>query len=393
MNQSQHDELAQLFAQNMQLAQSTQQLAAQQMQLQQPVLVESVPEQQHTVEEKQPEQQAVHFVSSHYTGTTHIRPSDPSSEPSPSPPPPYNEAVMPQAMADMLREHAIDPAALLPNQIHLFQNADYEQRSRLLELWRIAPPSYPLEEHLNGTWVSTSVEREETLARIRYEEQQQELRRHGEEEERRKYKEQQQRQQQQQRWSQPWSHVPPPEERMLEFDTHIPTPLHIPHQAQAIPVQTSADTIPPGRDEVETPISPIREPGESAWPPAARMRASWIASNANSVPSSRPQTRHGEAEPYIVNGYQGQEQRNDPVYAMMARMEEERSQAPSYRQSMEDQYGMMEQIRNHADWERMNERLAREKMTQAQAQAQAQGFRYGFGDPDPGFGADCEMEM
>ena len=29
---------------------------------------------------------------------------------------------------------------------------------------------------------------------------------------------------------------------------------------------------------------------------------------------------------------------------------------------MEDQYGMYEQIRNHADWERVNEQIAREGM-------------------------------
>ncbi len=78
---------------------------------------------------------------------------------------------MPQAMYDVLRQHSIDPSALLPNQIHLFQNADDEQRMRLIELWRIAPPSYPLEEHLNGTWISTTLEREEALARVRFEQQ------------------------------------------------------------------------------------------------------------------------------------------------------------------------------------------------------------------------------
>jgi hypothetical protein len=29
---------------------------------------------------------------------------------------------------------------------------------------------------------------------------------------------------------------------------------------------------------------------------------------------------------------------------------------------MQDQYGMYEQIRNHAEWEAMNERMARERL-------------------------------
>jgi hypothetical protein len=284
MNQAQHDELAQLFAQSMQLSQ-----AAQQQQQQAPAVVESVPQQ---YDEKT--EQPVHFISSHYTQTAHIRP-DTTSEPSRSPPPPYLEAVMPDAVAETLRQHSIDPSALLPNQVHLFQNADYEQRLRLLELWRIAPPSYPLEEHV-GKWAPTSVEKEEADARVRYE------------------------------------HVMasrggyPPEEHML--DTTI----------------------------VE-PISPIREAGEPAWPPAARMRAASIA--ANTYKGSM------DAEPYIVNGYQSEQRAHlvDPVYAAAP----SGWQAPSYAQAvqepsaaMEDQYGMYEQIRNHADWEAMNERIARE---------------------------------
>ena len=314
MNQTQHDELAHLFSQNMQLAQSTQQHV---QQVQQEAIIEHVPQET----EKQAEL-PVHFVSTHYTGTAHVRPDTISD-----PPPPYHEALMSEAMAEILRQHSIDPSALLPNQVHLFQNADYEQRSRLLELWRIAPPSYPLEEHLNGTWISTSVEREEALAKIRYEQQQQ----------------------------QEVAPAPPQhEEHML--DTHIPLALQIPGPLQ-IPQSNS-----PAREEESTPISPIREFGEAAWPPAARMRASWIAG------LSRPQTRHGEAEPYIVNGYQEDQTTRavDPVYAAAAGL----WQAPSYAQaieqqtSMEEQYGMYEQIRNHADWERMNEQTAREKLGQ-----------------------------
>ncbi|KAK3718929.1 hypothetical protein LTR37_004845 [Vermiconidia calcicola] len=314
MNQSQHDELAHLFAQQMQVSQAAQQQRIEQIPFQS--IVENVP--QHSLE-KQAEQQPVHFISSHYTGTTHVRPSDITSEPSQSPPPPYNETMMSEGMADILRQNSIDPSALLQNQIHLFQNADYEQRLRLLELWRIAPPSYPLEEHLKvGTWTPTSFEREQALAKMRYEDRIVEER-HG-------------------------ARVRQ-EEHML--DTYIPEP-----------------------------ISPIREAGEDAWPPAARMRASTISSRGN----SRPETRHGEAEPYIVNGFAASTSSPravDTVYAAAAGL----WAAPGYAHAIqqqnsvtEDQYGMYEQVRNHADWERMNEQIARAKLGQMQPQPVAEDY-------------------
>lgn len=308
MDRSQHDELAQLFAQRMHLSQQAQQGAQtqpqQQAQQDSEVIqhVSSIPEKQQQQPHDSP---TVAYISSHYTGTAHIRPPDVTSEPSRSPPPPYNEYMMPEAMADTLRQHSIEPTALLPNQVHLFLNADYEQRCRLLELWRIAPPSYPLDDYLNGTWVTTSVQREEDLARARYERRQQE--------------------------------GMPGEEHML--DTHI-------------------------AEDVE-PMSPIREVGEPAWPPAARMRAASIAASK----------RHSTAEEYIVNGYAADRTSKsmDPVYAAAAGL----WQAPSYAEAveqqrrveqqrmMEDQYGMLEQIRNHADWERMNEQVARQTMASA----------------------------
>lgn len=299
MNSTQHDELAQLFAQNMQLSYQAAQHTQQQQQQQQPqeeIMVEHVP----TISEK--EENPVHYASAHYTGTAHIRP-DTTSEPSRSPPPPYHEALMPEAMAATLRQHSIDPSSLLPTQIHLFANADSAQRLRLLELWRISPPSYPLDQHVQEalSWQPTSVEREEVEARERYESRMQGGRvlRH------------------------------PPEEHML--DTTV----------------------------IEEPISPIREVGEPAWPPAARMRAASIA-------AAKARQSEAETEPYMVSGYQSQ-QAVDPVYAAAAGL----WQAPSYAQAMEqhhhqssameDQYGMYEQIRNHADWEAMNERMARER--------------------------------
>ena len=118
------------------------------------------------------------------------------------------------------------------------------------------------------------------------------------------------------------------------------------------------------RTSEEEPISPIREAGEPAWPPAARIRAASIAMN------SRPETRHGEQpKPYIVNGYDADRAAKaiDPVYSAAVGL----WQAPSYARAMEEQggmaeqYGMYEQMVNHADWERMNEQMARERLHQA----------------------------
>ncbi len=329
MNQTQHEELAQLFAQHMQVSQQQQQQQlvpetqqeqhVQQTQRNVIQLAEPVPPRQ---EEKKAQQAAeqIHFISNHYNpNTAHIR-AETTSEPSRSPPPPYIEAVMPEAMAETLRQHSIDPAALLPNQIHLFQNADHEQRLRLLELWRIAPPSYPLDEHIRCTWVSTSVEREEALARVRYDEQQ---------------RAQQEQFQQQERHH---GMIHPPEEHML--DTFIPA------------------------GSSSEPISPIREPGEDPWPPAARMKVA-----ALTAAHSRAQSM---AEPYILSVYQ--QPAVDPVYAAAASLWEAPSYAHAVEQHqqqqqssmMEDQYGMYTQIRNHADWERHNEMLAREKLARVQ---------------------------
>ncbi|RMZ26470.1 hypothetical protein D0859_09463 [Hortaea werneckii] len=313
MNHSQHDELANLFARNMQLAQQATSQHGQQGQ--QKFATEKISPVDAKIESPiHYISSPVHYISTHYTGTPHIR-SDTTSEPSRSPPPPYHEAIREhEAMAETLRQHSIDPSALLPTQVELFANADYEQRLRLLELWRIAPPSYPLEVHMSRYLPPTSMENEEVEARQRHDVRIQQARTQ-----------------------------PPKEEPMVD---------------------TTASE----------PISPIREAGEPAWPPAARMRVASIAANLAAARS--------EAEPYIAEGYHRDQpsQATDPVYAATgalwqapsyaAAVQEERRAAQVLRQqqqqqqcAMEHQYGMYEQIRNHADWEALNERIAREKLS------------------------------
>nr|POE82727.1 hypothetical protein CFP56_68131 [Quercus suber] len=280
MDHGQHDELAQLFAQSMQLSQQQSALSQQASRQDSDMVSESVSRQHAEKTIDSP----IHYISAHYTPTAHLRP-DTTSEPPHSPPPPYDSTSMPQAMAEILIRHSIDPSALLSSQINLFYHADYEQRLRLLELWRISPPSYPLEEHIRSGW--TTVEHEEAHAKQRYEQKVQKA-----------------------------SHD---EEHMS--DTCVP-------------------------------ITPIRGHGEAAWPPAARMRVASITA------ASRNHARNDEAEPYIVSGYQTDQlsKATDPVYAAVNLWQAH----PPHELSgmMGDRYGMYDQIRNYADWERMNERVA-----------------------------------
>jgi hypothetical protein len=293
MSQSQHDELAALFAQRMNFAPSDYQTQpVQEIQQQQQTFIQPFPFSQ--ISEKH-EESPIHYISSHYNHSYHIRP-DTLSEPSRSPPPPYYESMITDHMAQTFRNHSIDPSSLLPNQLHLYANADLEQRLRLLELWRISPPSYSPEEQVYGAQNPTNLAQEELFARQRY------------------------------------------EAANPAFDTHVPV------------------TAPPR-------ITPIRQAGEPAWPPAARMRAASIA-------SSKP-TAHSmsDAEPYIMDGYQTGHSNNnppqfqsassvEPVYAASSGLWPGQQQQQS---GTEEQYGAFMQIRNHADWEAMNERIARER--------------------------------
>lgn len=293
MNYSQQDELAQLFAQNMFVSGHAPVQAVpqpvQQLQQQEPA---AEPSFQHDMKTQQSTYVPIHYASTHYTPTAHIHLSDVQSEPSRSPPPSYVEAILPASMADILRQNSIDPAALSPNQVQLFANAEYEQRLRLLELWRIAPPSYPQD---SDRITPTSVEKEELAAKFRYEAQ-----------------------------------------------MEAPRTM-----AESIMVESAA-------------MSPIRAAHEPAWPPAARLRAASIAAGV----SQATLMGAGEAaEPYILAGYDQQPQQlssaaAEPVYAATSGLWQATHLAQA--QQMESQY--YESIRNHADWERMNEAYMSERL-------------------------------
>lgn len=267
MNQYQHDELSQLFA-NLSTEQQQKVIAEPQYEGQARAIVEQTQMMPEKVEAP------LTFASAHYTHSTHLT-ADTQPEPAQSPPPPYREAIMPEAMAEMLTQNSIDPASLLPSQIELFAGADYEQRLRLLELWRIAPPSYPHEQHVHAQHEQTSVEKEEVDARARYEQQ-------------------------------------------MQART-------VPREAYGFDMYSS---------EPVSPVSAVVKP-----------RAASFASGGGYLGK-------GEAEPYMSNGYQ--QMHSDPVYAA-GLWQSSYAQAQTGT-AMEDQYGMYEQIRCHADWERMNQR-------------------------------------
>lgn len=157
----QQDELAQLFSARMNLSQAAPQQTQQE-------LPQQVPQQQ-PQEYEAPKQ--IVYASQHYTHSHHVAPTRSISEP------PLKTHIPISDLATVLLRNSIDPTLLFPSQIDLFQNADDDQRLRLLELWRISPPT-GRQGHPAGTdysmsrqlydWPPTSLAQEETMAKLRY---------------------------------------------------------------------------------------------------------------------------------------------------------------------------------------------------------------------------------
>jgi hypothetical protein len=162
----QQDELARLFSANMSLSQAAPPQAfhsQQQVPQEQPVQQQSEVEQVH---------RQIIYASQHYTHSHHVAPARSASEP------PLKTHIEPSDMESVLLRNSIDPSLLFPSQVDLFRNADDDQRLRLLELWRISPPTgrqgYPSGTAYNMSrqlydWPPTSLAQEETMAKLRYE--------------------------------------------------------------------------------------------------------------------------------------------------------------------------------------------------------------------------------
>ncbi|KAH7402150.1 hypothetical protein DE146DRAFT_609901 [Phaeosphaeria sp. MPI-PUGE-AT-0046c] len=158
----QQDELTRMFTEHMNLSQQ-----------QAPVQALQIQEQENTAQvqlEQAPKQ--IVYASQHYTHSHHVAPTRSASEP------PVKTHIEPSDLENVLLRNSIDPTLLFPSQIDLFQNADDDQRLRLLELWRISPPSgrqgYPADVDYSMSrqlydWPPTSLAQEEAMAKLRYE--------------------------------------------------------------------------------------------------------------------------------------------------------------------------------------------------------------------------------
>jgi hypothetical protein len=168
----QQEELARLFSANMSLGQPP------------PPPYSPVPHrneqqvyQEQPVYQQEPEKasQPITYISQHYTHTHHVVPIRHI------PQEPVKTQVDLSELQAVLLRNQIDPSLLFPSQIDLFQNADDDQRLRLLELWRISPPQgrqgYPEGQDYSTSrqlydWPPTSLAQEEAMAKLRYEQMQ-----------------------------------------------------------------------------------------------------------------------------------------------------------------------------------------------------------------------------
>ncbi|KAF2683269.1 hypothetical protein K458DRAFT_305175 [Lentithecium fluviatile CBS 122367] len=151
----QQEELAQLFSAHMSLSQTPPQSVPQ-------------PQQQEQKQVLQP----ITYASQHYTHSHHIAPTHHVQQQ------PAKTHIDLSELESILLRNSIDPSLLFPSQVDLFQNADNDQRLRLLELWRISPPQgrqgYPGGVDYNTSrqlydWPPTSLAQEEAMAKLRYE--------------------------------------------------------------------------------------------------------------------------------------------------------------------------------------------------------------------------------
>ncbi|KAI1333214.1 hypothetical protein F5Y16DRAFT_355117 [Xylariaceae sp. FL0255] len=108
-------------------------------------------------------------ISQHYHHSAHIALQDePIAEPQrPASEPPQSEFPLAE---HVLIQHGVDPTGLSAQQFELFKTADTPQQLRLIELWRICPPTNP-QNHPTVESTNTSIQQEELLAQLRYEQQ------------------------------------------------------------------------------------------------------------------------------------------------------------------------------------------------------------------------------
>ncbi|OTB07658.1 hypothetical protein M426DRAFT_242165 [Hypoxylon sp. CI-4A] len=140
------EELAAMFSRNLTL---------------QPQPVQEAPKQQ------EPEPQITYSISQHYHHSGHLVHQDeqPAELQRPSSEPPQTQQPTAESI---LNKHGINHTALSSAQIELFKTGDDSQKLRLIQLWQICPPSN-VQDNASVAWSTTTVEREEILAQLRYE--------------------------------------------------------------------------------------------------------------------------------------------------------------------------------------------------------------------------------
>ncbi|KAM0281012.1 hypothetical protein ACHAQH_003741 [Verticillium albo-atrum] len=116
----------------------------------------------------------VYSISQHYIHSYHI-PQEPAQTQQQPPQvqepqrrssePPQSDQLTPEIV---LAQHGVNSALLSPSQIQLFRISETPQQERLVELWRIAPPTSN-DDNPALAWTSTTMEQEELWARLRYE--------------------------------------------------------------------------------------------------------------------------------------------------------------------------------------------------------------------------------
>ncbi|KAI8635414.1 hypothetical protein F5Y19DRAFT_461054 [Xylariaceae sp. FL1651] len=151
---------------NMQAGEELAALFSRDLTLQQTQPIQQVPQEQPKPQEPEPEP-IIYSISQHYHHSAHIVHQDePIVEPQrPSSEPPQTQ--QPSA-EQVLSQHGVDPLCLSAQQLELFKTADTPQQIRLIELWRICPPINPQSNPVVA-WTNTTVEQEEFLAQLRYE--------------------------------------------------------------------------------------------------------------------------------------------------------------------------------------------------------------------------------
>ena len=125
-----------------------------------------------TIQDRSQDTNTVYSISQHYHHSAHLVSAVNDISPSDT----ISDSVTPErpSIVDILTQNGVPPSSLLRSQLALFEQSNHEQQSRLLELWRLAPPNYTvnggqdLADRL-GEYQVMTLEQEEELAVLRYE--------------------------------------------------------------------------------------------------------------------------------------------------------------------------------------------------------------------------------